>query len=217
MTDGDKAPAAAGAAGVRGYVFELTGGALCLDLANTLEGRATGRIEDRLSDYASLLAWGLQSGAIRPREAAELERLARREPGGARKALASARKAREAIFEVFRAEAEGRRAGREALATLEAALPAAYFRVELAREGDAYTPRWRGQAEMDRVLWPALRSALELLASPDLRLVRVCASETCVWLFMDRSRNRSRRWCDMKICGNRHKAREHYRRTRDAG
>lgn len=62
------------------------------------------------------------------------------------------------------------------------------------------------------MLWPVARSAAELLTSPDAQRVRECALRSCSWLFVDRSRNRRRRWCDMKTCGNRAKARRHYRR-----
>jgi len=211
MTDGETGAAA----GDR--VFDLSGGALCLDLVNTVDGRPTEHPQDRLPDYASLAAWGVQARVIAPAEAARLTRMASREAGRGRKALARAVKAREAIFEIFRAEAAGLNPPAEAISALEALLPDAYARIELVRGPDGYEPGWQGGSELDGVLWPALRSALELLTSPDLRLVRLCASETCDWLFLDRSRNRSRRWCDMKVCGNRHKVREHYRRTRDAG
>jgi predicted RNA-binding Zn ribbon-like protein len=52
------------------------------------------------------------------------------------------------------------------------------------------------------------RSALRLCAAPERERIRVCAA--CGWLFLDRSKNRSRQWCDMLVCGNRAKARRHY-------
>ena len=56
------------------------------------------------------------------------------------------------------------------------------------------------------------RSALGLIASDDTERLKICPN--CEWLFIDRSRNRSRTWCDMAVCGNRAKARLHYRRKR---
>jgi predicted RNA-binding Zn ribbon-like protein len=52
------------------------------------------------------------------------------------------------------------------------------------------------------------RSAAELLISPERACVRECASETCTWLFVDTTKNHSRRWCDMNSCGNRYKVRK---------
>jgi len=54
---------------------------------------------------------------------------------------------------------------------------------------------------------------VDLLTSDRLSAVRECAADDCAWLFLDESRNRSRRWCDMKVCGNRQKARLHYHRS----
>lgn len=64
------------------------------------------------------------------------------------------------------------------------------------------------------MLWPVARSAADLLVSPDLARVRKCAGPTCDWPFVDMSRNRSRRWCDMRECGNRAKARRYSVRHR---
>jgi len=58
---------------------------------------------------------------------------------------------------------------------------------------------------LEAILWPIAGSAGELLTSDDLGRVRQCGGKTCRWMFVDRSKNRSRRWCDMKVCGNRPK------------
>jgi predicted RNA-binding Zn ribbon-like protein len=63
-------------------------------------------------------------------------------------------------------------------------------------------------------LWRILEAGVELLSSADVDRVRECGEETCKWLFLDTSRNGARRWCDMRICGNRAKAKRYYSRTR---
>jgi predicted RNA-binding Zn ribbon-like protein len=55
-----------------------------------------------------------------------------------------------------------------------------------------------------------LQSAVELAFSADLDRVKICPA--CGWLFIDRTRNRSKRWCITALCGNRSKMRRHYRR-----
>jgi len=67
---------------------------------------------------------------------------------------------------------------------------------------------------LEAILWPIAGSAGELLTSDDLGRVRQCGGKTCRWMFVDRSKNRSRRWCDLKVCGNRTKARKLYRRKK---
>ncbi|AYM10356.1 hypothetical protein G6L58_04905 [Agrobacterium tumefaciens] len=57
-------------------------------------------------------------------------------------------------------------------------------------------------------------SALSLLAVETRKRLRICGN--CGWLFIDRSKNRSRIWCDMTVCGNRQKASRHYHRKKEA-
>ena len=64
------------------------------------------------------------------------------------------------------------------------------------------------------LLRPVLHSALHLLSSPDLARLRECAAERCGKLYLDHTKNASRRWCDMDTCGNRAKARRHQARRR---
>jgi predicted RNA-binding Zn ribbon-like protein len=69
----------------------------------------------------------------------------------------------------------------------------------------------------EAIFRPVAQSAADLLTSEELNRVGQCADDHCGWLFMDMSRNRSRRWCDMGDCGNRAKARRHYQRKRSIG
>jgi predicted RNA-binding Zn ribbon-like protein len=199
-----------------GYVFELTGGSLCLDLANTLDNRPTAQPRELLATYEDLVAWGVQAGAVPPATAQPLRRTARAHPRAATRALQQARHVREALFAIFAAVAAGRLPPADASDRLNEALPSALAarRLSLGTGTPAWSWAEHDLPDLDRVLWPAVVSAAELLTSPDLDRVRECASERCAWLFLDRSKNRSRRWCDMTVCGNRTKARRHYARTR---
>ena len=83
----------------------------------------------------------------------------------------------------------------------------------IVRVGERFAWDWTPENALDRVLWPVVRDAAELLSGEDLDRVGRCADANCGWLFLDTSRNHSRRWCSMKDCGNRAKARRHYQRT----
>jgi predicted RNA-binding Zn ribbon-like protein len=63
-----------------------------------------------------------------------------------------------------------------------------------------------------RLLGRIVRSAVKLLTSEDIERVKRCAAEKCCWLFMDGSRSRNRRWCEMRTCGSQHKAKAYYKR-----
>lgn len=200
--------------------LELIGGRLCLDFANTVSDYVAEPRTDYLTDYAELVAWARHAGAIDDAEAKELAREAARRPRDADAALTRAKELREAIFDVFYAIAEAKRPPARAIATLNAALATALGKQQLEREGDAWVLRCVPPGgDLDAALWPIARSAAELLV--DTRLhprIRACGDceHDCSWLFVDESKNGLRRWCSMRDCGNRAKARRHYERMREA-
>ncbi|HEV2359794.1 MAG TPA: ABATE domain-containing protein [bacterium] len=195
------------------YAFEFTGGRLCLDFVNTVSGTRA-EPKERLTTYADLVAWGRQAGVLGEREAQRLGQLAKRRPGEAGRILADAVQLREAMFRIFCGAAECRAQRPGDMNILNAMLSRALGQVRLDATAEGCVRVWAGGAEaMDRMLWPVLRSAMDLLTSDDEReRIHKCESPTCDWLFLDTSRNHSRRWCDMKTCGNRAKAHRYYAR-----
>jgi len=115
---------------------------------------------------------------------------------------------RDALFEIFAAEARGRRAPRRALRALDEKLSASYRQPQLERKVVRYELTWESNARMGEIV----RSTVELLTSDHLGRLRLCAADDCNWVFLDYSKNGSRRWCDMNVCGNRAKARRYYAR-----
>lgn len=204
-----------GRATARGFLFELSGGAACLDFANTADARPTPSPQERLASYSDLLSWSEQSSLLTAEQCRALEREAGRHPRLAESALTRGRQLREALFRLFSAVARGRAITAADLATVNASLADALAHRRLAWSGTRAEWVWADdQPGLDRPLWPVVASAAELLASPRLERVRECAAPTCAWLFLDHSRNRSRRWCDMTVCGNREKVSRHRQRAR---
>jgi predicted RNA-binding Zn ribbon-like protein len=119
------------------------------------------------------------------------------------------------LYGIFSALAAENRPEPEKLAALNTALGEAFPHLRLEQHGGQFRWHWADASNrLDRLLWPVTRSAAELLTSSEVSLVRECASERCSWMFVDRSRTHRRRWCDMKTCGNRAKARRHYERRK---
>jgi predicted RNA-binding Zn ribbon-like protein len=122
---------------------------------------------------------------------------------------------RDTIYRIFTAHGDGSAPAPPDLALLNAALAGAMPHRRLAVAAHGYEWEWEADpAALAQMLWPVAVSAADLLTSPDLERVRECAGATCNWLFIDRSKNRSRRWCDMQECGNVEKVRR-YRRRRE--
>jgi predicted RNA-binding Zn ribbon-like protein len=196
-------------------VFELTGGRLCLDFANTLAG-SRGSPKEYLASYRDLVFWGRQAGVLSGSEAEHLTEAARRRPADAAKVLAEAVGLRETIFRIFAAVIAGREPEQPDLSALGAGLSRAMVHLRVLPRAGGYAWGWADDREhLHRVIWPVVRSAAELLVSGEASRVGRCAGEGCDWLFMDTSHNRSRRWCDMRSCGNRAKARRHHARKKE--
>jgi predicted RNA-binding Zn ribbon-like protein len=190
--------------------FELIGGALCLDFANTVGGlRATPHAREYLSGYEDLAAWSQQAGLLTAEEAKPLLNGSVRD---AEKAAVFERAItlREAIYHICTALVEGDEPATADLHTVDAELLLAQAHLHLSWADDSIEWEWAREAVApDAILWRVARSAADLLTSPESRALRQCSSETCGWLFVDTTKNHSRRWCDMGGCGNRNKVRRH--------
>lgn len=194
--------------------FSLVGGALCLDFTNTLSGRKS-ETDEHLDSYDDVLVWSRHAGTVTDAEAARLRAAASAHPHKAEAVYKRAIALREAIYAVFVAQATGAVAPPSALAALNAELARALAHLQVTPERAGFGWTWAGAPEaLDRLLWPLARSAADLLTGAHLDRVSQCGGDDCAWLFLDLSRNHSRRWCDMNDCGNRAKARRHYHRRR---
>ncbi|BDU71591.1 CGNR zinc finger domain-containing protein [Mesoterricola silvestris] len=184
-------------------------GEISLDFANTWadRGRAS---TDELRSMDAFLAFARRAGLVDEAEGAGLDRLAREDPAAAGAALARARRAREAIYGLCSRRAAGVPPRPGDLRAFNGALAGALGHLRLEAQGHGFRWAWDRNA-LDAPLWPILRAAADLLASEEAGRIRECAGDGCTWLFLDRSRAGSRRWCSMSSCGNRAKARRHYR------
>jgi predicted RNA-binding Zn ribbon-like protein len=200
---------------IQAQVFDLTGGLLCLDFANTLDDRADVHPQELLNSYNDLVSWSQQTHVLTEQEAQRLLEKAARRPSEATRVLKRAVDIREAIFRIFKAVAEDVSPEDEDLVSLSAAFADAQKHAQIVPNANGFRWDWTGKADdLDCMLWQVVRSAADFLTSDDLDTVRVCASDSCNWLFIDTSKNHSRRWCNMKSCGNREKARRFYTRKK---
>jgi predicted RNA-binding Zn ribbon-like protein len=195
------------------YTFSDVGGALCLDFVNTVSSHLAEEPNEHMNSYDDLLLWGRQKEVISEKEANELARQAKRRPEDAEAALQSALDLRRTIYRVFSAVATEQSVPEEEMQRFNGYLSNALSHVRVVEEEHGFAWGWAPlEGHLNRVLWPIVRSAADLLVSEQLGRVRECGGHDCGWLFVDLSKNHSRRWCDMNDCGNRAKARRHYHR-----
>jgi len=200
--------------GTRAAVLPLIGGPLCLDFTNTAHGRGTEGHTDNLVDYSALIAWSTHAGAIDAGEAETLLTTAERHPRAAEGVRRRAVELRERLHRCFLALNRGAKPHSRDLAGINQELAAALPHARLTPDADGFTWSWDDEPTLDRVLWPVVRSATQLLTAPELPRVKQCAGQGCSWLFLDTSKNGSRRWCEMEVCGSRSKARAYYARRK---
>jgi predicted RNA-binding Zn ribbon-like protein len=195
--------------------LKLVGGQLCLDFANTVDWHSSDHPHEWLRSYSDLVAWSQHVGISTDKQARHLLEAAAQAPERAAAVLEHALAVREAIYHIFSAMAAGHVPDTADVATLNEVLPATLSRLQLAVAAEGATWVWApGEDDLEQILWPVIRSAADLLTSEEVHRVRECSNEECGWLFVDTSKNHSRRWCTMESCGNRAKARRHYRRSR---
>lgn len=199
----------------RKVVFDLIAGGLCLDFVNTVNHRLSGQPEEKLSSYGDLLAFGEQTGVFSGAEARELRREARRNKDEASRVLQHALSVREMIFRILSAVAAARKPTEADVSELNAELRTMGSYSSIAPKNGKGVWRWAEKSGgAEKFINRILRSTVDMLTSDEIERVKECAAKTCGWLFIDRSRSRNRRWCEMRTCGSQSKARAYYQRKR---
>jgi predicted RNA-binding Zn ribbon-like protein len=194
--------------------FELTAGVLCLDFINTLDDRPSGQPKELINFYLDLLHFGEDTKILDPVQVRNLSESCASAP--AQRVLKQALALREALFAIFSATMNKSPAPPDALDTLNQCLRAAADHSRLVESKRHFSWSFVDCLSCEAVLWPIARSSADLLISDQLQFVRACSSKTCQWFFLDTSKNHRRRWCDMKLCGNRAKVRRFYERQKRA-
>jgi len=180
----------------------IQGGDLALDFVDTVGGMRADPPDpeyEALNSYADLVAWSRRVELLSAREARELLKAAEADPPRAGRVLSEALRFRQLVYDIFRPLADGRRPRAALLDTLCEAERESLAHASLVPDGDGMRWSWPGASDLRAPLWPIAHAAVELLTHGPLERLKVCAN--CRWLFLDQSRNHSRRWCSMTDCG----------------
>jgi predicted RNA-binding Zn ribbon-like protein len=198
------------------FDFDYDSGDLCLDFSNSLEWHSSGHPVEHLGDYPTLVFWGERAGIITPEMSAHLRQLATQKADEAAAAYDRAIQLREVLYRIFSQYYRKEEVNPADVQRLNAVLSRSMPHLQVASSTAGFDWKWSGDSEdFDQIIWPVARQAAELLTSEQLDRVRECEDDRgCGYLFIDTTRNHSRRWCSMESCGNRAKARRHYARQR---
>lgn len=197
--------------------FVFIGHHRALDFVNT-EVAAEGLPRDLLTDLGSVTDWLVQAGAVdRVTARHAMDRWNGRR--GEHSILAEARAFRSTLRRLADAASDGRPVPRRVVQSVNRLLArgAAVTRIVPDNEGFTTQTGLRLEEPAD-LLVPVAEAAADLLCQADLSRIRRCAHPECILYFLDGTKNGTRRWCDMRTCGNRANAAAYYRRRRaDAG
>jgi len=198
-------PVALDAGGYDG-TYKLVGGEPALDLVNTISWPGTAREHDWLDRGSNLTAWAAAAGLIGAETRRRLDALP---PATIRTDLVQVRRIRGLLARVLTPLAHGGRPAPEEIEELNDLAQKACRRRRIGSRSLAW--EWETPKRLPEVLAPVVWSGAQLVTSGDHSRLGYCPG--CEWLFVDATRNHSRRWCDMDDCGSRDKALRYYHRT----
>ena len=186
----------------------------CLDFVNT-QAMIEGRLTDLLGGFDDLARWAEEAKLLSAEEAAQVAVRGADEAGA--QALRQARALRRMLREVAEELVEGREVQAESLAEINRHLARRGGHLELAAREGGFEKRFRAPLREPRdVVARVAEAAADFLCERDLSRVKKCGNPACVLVFLDTTKSRTRRWCSMGQCGNRHKAAAHYARRKRA-
>jgi predicted RNA-binding Zn ribbon-like protein len=186
--------------------FEYIGGDLSADFTNTRSGRYESAGHEHVQTYADLVEFTRQAGALTPAEAKRLIADAEHRPEKAAQIHRRGVALREAIWRAFARIAQGEEPTGEDLKVIGGEAAAGLAHRQVRKVGSGFGWEWPETDDLARPLWPIAIAASDVLTNDrDRELLRECSDGTCAWLFVDRTKNHTRRWCDMETCGNRAK------------
>ena len=187
----------------------VVAGNLALDFANTVDDPNGPARFDHIQDLPLLLGWARTVHLLSEPEYEELAALARNQPAVAASGLRRAHTLRRAVQSVFGAIADGQAIPEQPWRDLRRLIAEAISHAELTGGHGHVELVWPTRG-LDAVLWPIVYAAHELLTGSTLGRVKRCAA--CPWLYVDQSKNSSRRWCSMDDCGKYVKMRRYVER-----
>ena len=198
-----------------GLNLDLKSGHPSLEFTNTVNDHASERPRETLFKYEDILAWAKGVGLLRGEQVEKLMHRAARQPHEAAKVFAASLELREAIYHIFVAQAKGKSPPEEDLTILNSVLSHLTSGAQIVHHAGRFEWEWNfDENALEVPLWILALSAVDLMTSEYYQRLGQCADEDgCGWLFVDTSKNHSRRWCDINDCGNRAKQRRYQKRA----
>jgi predicted RNA-binding Zn ribbon-like protein len=194
--------------------LELIGNVICLDFVNTINDQFAPK-DEYLENYSDVLDWSQHASIISKRQTRALHQLLASHTKEATQAFKRALQLRALFYRVFSSLSSGQDVEQADLDNVVAAYAKACVAARLQPNPVGFRWTWDFVTDLEAPLHAVAHTAGELLTSGNFKRIKSCPA--CGWLFLDTSKNGSRRWCSMETCGSRDKMKRFYQRTRLRG
>lgn len=191
--------------------LRLDGGIFCLDFVNTVDYRNRESFHDYLSDFKSLAAWYEHTKMLSPKLLHTIERLGKDYPQKAATVFAKTLQLRELLYGMLLTIIRHKNPAINDQLQFNSFIAEAFSNLEMGWSNGRASLQFNAPAPEQLYWWP-VKSAADLLASDQLKQVKECPA--CGWLFLDKSKNQSRRWCSMSTCGDIDKVTRNYQKNK---
>jgi predicted RNA-binding Zn ribbon-like protein len=194
--------------------LDFRGGLLCLDFVNTVGWHASSHPVEWLDSYAALIGWSQRAKILPEQQLLALLAYAQAHVDAAQRVYRRAIQLRGSLYRLFLSALHADPNTDNDLALLSEEYTAAVGRLRVVTTEGRFALKWPEDGHvLESPLWHITRSAVDVVTSATLERVHMCEGPGCGWLFFDQSKNRSRKWCDSRDCGNRDRVRRHYQRS----
>jgi predicted RNA-binding Zn ribbon-like protein len=191
--------------------LRLDGGIFCLDFVNTVDYRNRETFHDYLADFKSLVAWYEHTKMLTPKLLHTIERLGKDYPQKAAAVFAKSLQLRELLYDIFTAALQRKSPATDVQLQFNAFIAEAFSNLEMGWNRGAGVLHFNAPTPEQLYWWP-VKSAAGLLTSDEVKQLKECPA--CGWLFLDKSKNQSRKWCSMSTCGDIDKVTRNYQKNK---
>lgn len=193
--------------------LSVDGNCLCFNFINTVHSRAEEEEPfEYLSSYRKLVKWCRRLEVLELNRIQILSDYAKDHPQKAKKVLSEMLEAREILYQFFSRVAAGKEVQKAELEFFNEQLSQALTKLRFVSKGEELQLSWENETDLKEPLWRVMKSAFDVLTEGTFERIKEC--EACGWVFLDQSKNKSRRWCNMQTCGSIHKAKKYYHRKK---
>ncbi len=190
--------------------LHLLGGNLALNFANTESGRNGSQHLNHIQSAADVTIWAKHAGVI------DEKRILPETDAGQHELFRQGTELRETIYQINSIQATGGTPSAELVQSLASAHSKTLQSARLTFTDGKYSWQWKAESTIsDEILGPIAEAAISLLMQGDPKRIKQCQGQHCGWLFYDASKNNSRHWCDMSVCGNRSKIKAYRQRRQN--